>query len=238
MYYNYYPEYVSVAEKRATAQKALAKLRKSDPDINPVVIEGRKIAKTWWGKEWIENLEYYADYSNRIGRGRSYVANGMVLDLKILPGCVKSYVAGSGSKPYRIEINIKPLPASTWKSITDACNRKISSIDELAGGKFPESMASLFTQKAGGLFPSPREISFSCSCPDVAYMCKHVAATLYAVGAMLDKDPTLFFKLRSVDFQELMKKSVESKISNMLKNTNNRTERTLDEKDISEIFGI
>jgi len=80
-----YPAYEPVAKKRAKAEKALIKLKKKDPNISPVIIEGRKIAKTWWGVAWNENLESYADYDNRIGRGRSYVKNGMILDLKLRP---------------------------------------------------------------------------------------------------------------------------------------------------------
>jgi uncharacterized Zn finger protein len=82
--YGYYRQ-PTVAEQRAKAQRELAKLRKKDPDVQPVIVEGQKIAKTWWGQAWCENLESYADYANRIGRGRSYARNGMVLDLRLNP---------------------------------------------------------------------------------------------------------------------------------------------------------
>ena len=82
-YYSMWPKYISVGEKRANAAKKLEKLRKKNKDISPIIIEGSKLVKTWWGKAWNENLESYADYSNRIGRGRSYVRHGAVLDLKI-----------------------------------------------------------------------------------------------------------------------------------------------------------
>ena len=50
-----------------------------------------------------------------------------------------------------------------------------------------------------GLFPSPKDIKLSCSCPDWADMCKHVAAVLYGVGARLDASPELLFTLRGLD---------------------------------------
>src|SRR5260370_37407973 len=55
-----------------------------------------------------------------------------------------------------------------------------------------------------GLFPSPREIKLSCSCPDWAEMCKHVAAVLYGIGTRLDQQPELLFRLHGVDEKELI----------------------------------
>jgi uncharacterized Zn finger protein len=230
--------YVSAAERQAKARRQLEKLRKKNPDITPVVVSGRKIAKTWWGMAWINNLKSYADYSNRIARGSAYVTSGMVLDLKIAPGHITAVVAGSGSKPYDVEVTIQDLPASSWKAITAACGNSIASIDELAAGAFPKELESLFTQKGKGLFPSPKEIGFCCSCPDWAYMCKHVAAAMYAAGARLDEDPLLFFTLRNIDFNELLRKSVTKKMESMLKNADRKTKRVLENADINGLFGL
>ena len=231
-------EYVPVAKKKEKAAKVLVKLKKKNPDIRPVVIEGTKIAKTWWGGSWNKNLESYADYSNRIGRGRSYVRNGFVLDLQIEAESVTAIVAGSGRTPYNVKINIAALPEATWKKITELCGRSIANIDQLVQGKFPKELEMLFTQHDGGLFPSPKEIKFSCSCPDWAYMCKHVAAVLYGVGARFDEDPTLFFKLRNIQIEALIKKSIEEKMENMLKNSGKTTRRVIKEADIGELFGV
>ena len=238
MSWGYYPEYVPVAKKRADAGKALAKLKKKNPDIHPVVIEGTKIAKTWWGAAWNKNLESYADYSNRIGRGRSYVRNGMVLDLQIEAEKVTAIVAGSGRSQYTVKISINALPKAVWQKVTQICGRSIASIDQLVQGKFPKELESLFTQKGEGLFPSPKEIKFDCSCPDWAYMCKHVAAVLYGIGARFDEDPTLFFKLRNIEIEALIKKSVEEKMENMLKNSGQKTRRVMTDADIGDLFGI
>lgn len=233
-----YPEYVPVAKKKADAAKKLAQLRKKNPDIQPVIINGTKIAKTWWGIAWNKNLESYADYDYRIGRGRSYVRNGCVLDLSIETGHIAALVQGSERKPYQVNITIAPLPKEKWKRITDMCSRSIASMEELAAGKFPEALSSLFTQQGSGLFPSPREIKLTCSCPDWADMCKHVAAALYGVGARLDDDPTLFFKLRDIQVEQLLKKSIDEKMQSLLKNAEKKSKRVIEGADIEGLFGL
>lgn len=236
-YYGFY-EYVSVAEKREKAKKSLEKLKKKNPDISPVIIEGRTIASKWWGKAWNKNLESYADFSNRIGRGRSYVKNGAVLDLKIKEGEVYALVQGSGSKPYNVVISIDKLDKTKWKKVTEICNHKIDTMETLLAGKFPKEFDEMFSASKNGLFPSPKEIHFKCSCPDSARMCKHIAAVLYGVGARLDEDPILFFKLRDIDFQELLKKSMEEKMQSMLKNADRKSKRIIDDTDIFDLFGV
>lgn len=236
--YGYYPPYVSAAEKKAKAKKEIEKLKKKNPDIHPITIEGTKIAKTWWGVAWNKNLESYADYVNRIGRGRSYVRNGCVLDLKVAAGSVTALVAGSGRKPYSVTLQIKPLEKKKWDSIVKVCGNQIESIAELTEGKFPRELEEIFSLKGQGLFPSPKEISFDCSCPDWASMCKHVAAVLYGIGARFDEDPTLFFKLRQIDVELLLKKSIEEKMNSLLKNSGKKTGRVMEDADIGSLFGV
>ena len=233
-----YYEHTPVYQKRANAQKALEKLKKKRADVQPVVITGNKVATTWWGKAWNTNLESYADYSNRIGRGRSYVKNGFVLDLQIDSERVDAIVAGSGREPYHVCITISALSQDRWNEITAICGRSIASIDQLVHGKFPRELDALFTQKGKGLFPSSKEIKFSCNCPDLAYMCKHVAAVLYGIGARFDEDPTLFFKLRNIEIEALINKSIEEKMDSMLKNSGQKTPRVIEDANIEELFGI
>ncbi len=233
-----FPEYESVAEKKAKAIKTLEKLKKKNPDIEPVILEGKALARTWWGKAWNSNLESYADYSNRISRGRSYVRNNAVLDLKIRKGKVEAKVQGSRTKPYDIIIRIEALKSDKWVQVTELCNRRINSLEQLVEGKFPKELEVLFTEKKYGMFPSPKEIHFDCSCPDWASMCKHVAAVLYGIGARLDANPMLFFELRDLNGQELVRKSMELKLESMLKNAGKISKRQIADKDISNIFGI
>ncbi len=237
-YWRSFGPYVTVAEKRARAEKKLKALRKKRPDIQPVVIEGRALARTWWGKAWNRNLECYADYANRIERGRSYVRNGAVLDLQIRPGLVESLVLGTDSSPYEIRIDIKILKKKTWGNIRKACRGELDSLQELMDGRFPESLSDMFTDKKSGLFPAPKEISFDCTCPDWADMCKHVAATLYGIGARLDSEPGLFFTLRGVEVNDLVSGAVKDKTSEMLGKAGKKSPKVIADSDLSEIFGI
>lgn len=235
--YDRYPRYVSVAEKLARAEKTLKRLNKNG-QLHPIVVEGRTIAKTWWGKAWTNNLERYADYENRIGRGRSYVRHGAVLDLRIERGKVAALVQGSRSAPYKVGIDIHALADGTWKEITTACTGRLDSLQDLLAGKFPESLSEIFTAKGKGLFPSPKEIAFSCSCPDWAYMCKHVAAVLYGIGARLDEDPGLFFTLRKVDVNDLVSLAVKETTGALLKKAQRKTGRVIADADLGDVFGI
>ena len=238
MAYWSYPRYVSVGEKRAKAEKKLKQLKKKNPGIQPILLEGSAIARTWWGKSWNLNLEGYADYSNRIGRGRSYVRHGAVLDLQIRAGLVESLVQGSRAKPYSVVINIKGIKKNIWQDMKTACAGKLDSLPELLNGKFPKALEDIFTTRGQGLFPSPKEIEFDCSCPDWAYMCKHVAATLYGVGARLDDDPSLFFKLRKVNIDDLVDQVIKDRSNSLLKKAKKKGARVIADSDLAGVFGI
>ncbi|MDR1530793.1 MAG: SWIM zinc finger family protein [Clostridiales bacterium] len=236
MGWNGYSDYTPVATKKEKARKQLIKLQKKDPGVTPIVIEGRKIAKTWWGISWCKNLESYADYSNRIGRGGTYIRNGFVLDLRVEQGLIRGKVCGSSL--YDVTIKIDPLNEKAKAEIINAVGRRIESIESLTNGAFPEEFQELFLRQGKGLFPTPREIHLDCSCPDWADMCKHVAAVLYGVGARLDTDPLIFFKLRGIDVNEFIKKSLDEKLKNMMRNAGKKTDRVLDNADIGELFGV
>ena len=238
MSYWSYPEYVSVGEKKAKAATKLKQMQKKNPNIKPIIIEGKTIANSWWGKSWNSNLERYADYSNRIGRGRSYVRNGAVLDLQIESGNVKALVQGSTSSPYSVTVEIKSIKKDVWSNIKSACKGKLESLSELLIGKFPKALDEVFTAEGVGLFPLPKEINFDCSCPDWASMCKHVAATLYGIGARLDRDPNLFFKLRKVDVGVLITETVKDKTKELIRKAGKKSSRVIEDTDLSSVFGI
>src|SRR5665647_1883661 len=120
-----FPKYESAAKKRAKASKSLVSFKKKNPEIEPIIIEGRMLAKNWWGKAWNLNLESYADYDNRIARGKSYVRSNAVIDLKIFKGQIVAKVQGSRSKPYEVEINIDTLDKEKWEQVTALCNHRI-----------------------------------------------------------------------------------------------------------------
>ncbi len=198
----YWQKYVPVATRRAQARKQMDKLRKKGKDIQPVEIEGRAIARSFWGKGWCQHLESFSDFSNRLPRGRTYVRNGSVCHLEVQPGLIEAYV--SGSSLYKVTIQIKKQKAASWKSIKDKCAGQIGSMLELLQGKLSKQVMAIVADREEGLFPKPREITLGCSCPDGARMCKHVAAVLYGVGNRLDDSPQLLFLLRGVDAEELI----------------------------------
>jgi len=236
-YWDFKP-YVSVAEKRAKAEKKLIQLKKKNSNIKPVVIQGQTIAHTWWGKAWCTNLEAYADFSNRIGRGRSYVRHGAVLDLQIQTGLVQALVQGSESKPYTVAIRIAPLPETVVQAVRTACAGRIDSLQDLLAGRFPKALADQFREKGKGLFPAPGEIQLSCSCPDWAVMCKHVAAVLYGIGARLDEDPALLFTLRGVKTEDLIAQTLQETTGRMLDRAGKRKDRVIADADLGAVFGI
>ena len=237
--YGGWPAYVSVSERKARAQAALTKLRQKNPGINPVTVTGRKLAKTWWGEAWNMNLEHYADFAYRIERGRSYVRHGAVLDLNLGRGRIKALVQGSRSKPYQVDITVDRLTPAIWDAVTEACEGAIGSLRELLEGKFPKDLGTLFATPGHGLFPAPREIHMSCSCPDWATLCKHVSAALYGVGVRLDENPRLFFELRGVDVEDLVSQAVAEKADRLIKKAQVKSRRVIDEDDdLGSLFGI
>ncbi len=189
-YYDYRP-YVTVAQRRREAQREVDKRHKAGLVVSPIKIDGRLIAKTFWGKAWCENLESYSDFENRLPRGRTYVRNGSVVHLEIQPGKISALV--SGSELYSVEITISSLPDPHWKCVKSECAGQIGSLVELLQGRLSKSVMDVVTRRGSGLFPKPAEIEMRCSCPDWAGMCKHVAAVMYGVGAPLTTNPSCSF---------------------------------------------
>ncbi len=232
MYFRWKP-YVPVAQRRQKAERAVAKLKNSGRALAPVTAGRGAIARTFWGKAWCQNLERYSDYSNRLPRGRTYLRNGSVIDLKIAAGEATAQVMGSSL--YRIQVKIAEVPAPTWDDIVRDCSQSIDSLVELLQGQLSTSVMERITRPGTGLFPSPKEITFSCSCPDSAAMCKHVAATLYGVGARLDTEPALLFSLRQVEAKELITRAGEAGPSVQKAPV---ASRILDSSQLANVFGI
>jgi uncharacterized Zn finger protein len=231
-YYGFRP-YVSVAARRAQAARELAKLRKNGRAMSPVSIEGRKIARTFWGEAWCDNLERYSDYANRLPRGRTYLRNGSVVDLQVGPGRVTALV--SGSAMYDVQVTVGPVPRACWSAICKDCSGAIDSVVELLQGRLSNGVMTRLCEGKTGLFPSPGDVLFTCSCPDSASMCKHVAAVLYGIGARLDRQPELLFTLRKVDQQDLIA-TAGSDLST--KGKRPAGPKVLASDDLSEMFGI
>jgi uncharacterized Zn finger protein len=223
---------VSVAERRRRAAKKIAKMNAAGRGVSPVAVAGRRIAATFWGDAWCKNLEAYSDFANRLPRGRTYVRSGAVIDLRIEAGLVRGLV--SGTDVYSVGIKIRPLAKQRWTDVKSRCAGRIDSLVELLQGSLSKGVMEIVTRKGEGLFPSPREISLGCSCPDWAAMCKHVAATLYGVGVRLDDQPELLFTLRGVDPAEM----VEAAVDRSPRGAKPRSGRSLRSDELSSVFGV
>jgi uncharacterized Zn finger protein len=232
MYFRWKP-YAPVAARLEKAAKTAAKLAKKGQALSPVTASRGAIAKSFWGNAWCENLERYSDYANRLPRGRTYLRNGSVIDLKIGAGEATAQVMGSSL--YRVKVEISAVPSAHWQGIARDCARSIDTLVELLQGQLSASVMERITRPGSGLFPSPKEIRFSCSCPDSATMCKHIAATLYGIGARLDAEPHLLFGLRKVDAKELIAQAGEGEA---LPQKAPRAARVLDSSKLADVFGI
>lgn len=238
-YYSYDDTYTqpTAGEIRSRARSGATRARAKGKELHPIVLTGRTIAKNWWGVAWCNNLEQYADFASRIDRGKRYVRSGAVLDLQIQKGRISARVQGSRKVPYKVEIRISPLSEERCQQMMARCAARIENLEALTAGSFPHELQELFTGREG-LFPTPREISFSCSCPDWALMCKHVAAALYGVGVRLDEDPLLFFELRGLDVHRFVDVAVANKVEAMLEHAKRPSSRIIESADLTELFGV
>ena len=227
----------TAGELRKKSEASRKKEAKKGNVLEPVIVQGRTIVKNWWGKAWCNNLEQYADFESRLDRGKRYVRTGAVLDLKIQKGKILARVQGTRKAPYKVEIRISPLSEEKCQNIIEKCGKKLENVEALMAGNFPEEMQELFQGK-DGLFPAPKEISFNCSCPDWALMCKHVAAALYGVGVRLDEQPLLFFELRGIDAGRFIDVTLANRVEQMLANADCKSPRIMDDADVMALFGV
>lgn len=235
-------------DKTSYSQPAVSKLKKNAGEskkkekakgkvLEPITVSGREVVKSWWGKAWCDNLEQYADYDSRLSRGKRYIRSGAVIDLKIQKGKILARVQGRRKAPYKVEIRISPLSEERCQKIINRCSTKIENLESLLKGDFPKELKELFMD-TDGLFPAPCEIGFSCSCPDWALMCKHVAAALYGVGVRLDENPLLFFQLRGIDVERFIDVTLANKVESMLANANKPSQRIVTEESWRGLFGV
>lgn len=214
-------------ERIETAKKGRAATGKV---LEPVNVTSRKITTTFWGNSWCTNLERYGDYANRLPRGRTYVRDGAVIHLEIQPGHIHALV--SGTRVYKVDITIAAVGPAAWEKVCRDCVGSIDSMVDLLRGKLSAAVMQRVCAPGTGLFPNPREIGFECSCPDWAVMCKHVAAVLYGVGARLDQQPDLLFKLRQVDQQDLLMAQPPGPVSG------SKNAKRLAAADLEAMFGV
>jgi uncharacterized Zn finger protein len=200
-----------------------------------VKLLSRTISYEWWGQQWCQNIAAYADYSNRLERGRAYIRKGAVKEISIEYGHVSAMVEGTAPQDYKVDISINQVS----DDLSEKLLRQIKDINDLKNGKVPENYKNLFTVD-NGIFPKANEIKFTCSCPDIACMCKHVAAVLYAIGSILDQEPLLIFQLRGIDVEAYIDKQIFNATNEILIDINNHAddERVINDAMLADLFGI
>jgi len=231
-YWDMFTPRKTVGERKADAARAIAKHKGAGRALSPVEgFRGNRIGKTFWGRSWCDNLERYRDFAYRLERGRSYLRSGSVIDLQISAGQISAQVMGS--RLYKVEVEITRVADAHWQTLSVACASAIDSLVSLLQGRLDASVMTRLSDPRSGLFPTPAEIDFRCSCPDIAQMCKHVAAVLYGVGVRLDDQPELLFTLRRVEAADLVGQ-VSARPS--LAKTSTRTLEVGD--DLEALFGV
>lgn len=226
-----FKSYVSIAERRRMAAFEARHAAESDRPLEPVRVQGRQIGTTPWGRTWSDHIEGFHDFANRLPRGRTYLRNGSVYHLAIGTGEIRARVMGS--MPYEQRVSIAPCKPATWKRLRQRCAGGIGSLIELLEGRISSAVMRTMTQERDGLLPDLKQVELSCSCPDWANLCKHLAAVLYGVAARLDERPELLFTLRGVDPGDLVDPAA---LPGQQAKASSRARRI--EGDLSSVFGI
>ena len=202
MYDDDYSPRLSVKQLGALATERLETLRADGAVLNPVVNSSRKLAASFWGSAWMKHLARCEAGGLCLAPGRSLLRHGCVLDLNIGPGLIAALV--SADELYEVTLRIEPLDDEKLESLRNTCCGRIDSLVSLLEGKVDHAVLEILCAPEDGLLPEPADWHMNCSCPDWAEPCSHAAAAIYAAGVLIDADPMLLFRLRSVDPAALM----------------------------------
>jgi uncharacterized Zn finger protein len=158
----------------------------------------------WWTKQWIGALEAFG-WENRLQRGRTYARTGRVMTVSVEAGRAEARVRGSRPVPYQVAIRLDAFPRGLWEGLLDRIAQKARYAGQLLAGEMPADIDELFAATGHSLFPrSQSELTTSCSCPDDANPCKHIAAVHYVLGAQFDADPFVLLRLRGMPREVLL----------------------------------
>lgn len=177
--------------------------------------------RVWWSRRWTDVLEGFR-MGARLGRGRHYAVSGQVSDLQVTPGTVTAEVQGASPEPYRCEIRFAHLEDTQKKRVVQALKSRPMLIARLLAGELPHEVETLFEQAACPLFPRrANDIQSSCSCPDWANPCKHLAAVYCLLGETISRNPLLLLALRGILRADLV--SVEAPLEKGMKKESAKT---------------
>lgn len=183
-----------------------------------------QFSRTWWGKRFIQALEEFTD-SARLGRGRSYANGGKILEYKIdqnkitakVKGSINPYFGVYKEPKYNTTIEITPISKTSWSKAIKSLSSKASFVSKLLMNEVPDNIESAFAELELHLLPhSKKDFKTSCSCPDYANPCKHIAGVYYLVASQLDHNPFLLFELRGLSKDELQAELAKSPLGQAL----------------------
>jgi uncharacterized Zn finger protein len=183
-----------------------------------------QFSRTWWGQRFIAALEQFTD-SGRLGRGRSYASGGKIIEHKLANGTVSARVRGSINpyfgvykEPiYKTSITIKAISAADWKKVIRQIAGRADLVTKLLMNEMPDTIEEAFSELGLHLLPhSQKDFVTSCSCPDYANPCKHIAGVYYLLASALDRDPFVMFELRGLSREDLRAELAQSPLGQVL----------------------
>ncbi len=183
-----------------------------------------QFSRTWWGQRFIAALEQFTDPA-RLGRGRSYASGGRILDYTLAKGTVTARVRGSINpyfgvykEPiYRTSITIKAITAADWTKVIRQIASRADLVTKLLMNEMPDTIEDAFSGLGLHLLPhSQRDFVTTCSCPDYANPCKHIAGVYYLLASALDHDPFVMFELRGLSRDNLRAELARSPLGQIL----------------------
>src|SRR5258706_10138304 len=131
----------------------------------------------------------------RLPRGRANARRGQVISLDVEPGVVTASVQGSRVTPYRVRVGLPLFRELTWARAEVVLAEQAIHSARLLAGEFPPELETVFASIGAPMFPARLgDLAMSCSCPDHAVPCKHLAATLYLLAERFDDDPFLILR--------------------------------------------
>ena len=162
------------------------------------------ISASWWAQRWTDALRRIMD-SGRLSRGRTYARRGQVMNIDEKDGTIAARVQGSRRSPYKVSIQVKPLPEVTWENVLDVLADQAIFTAQLLAGEMPANIEEAFSAAGSSIFPtSSRQLETDCSCPDWANPCKHIAAVYFLMGEAFDDDPFMLFRLRGRTQEQIL----------------------------------
>jgi len=166
-------------------------------------------AESWWGRRWIEVLSGFGA-EGRLQRGRAYARKGQVLSIEVERGRVRALVQGSRARPYKIVMEIVPLPDAAWERVVERIRSDLRFATRLLSGELPPEIEAVLAEVGVPLFPQQRrDLITDCTCPDWSDPCKHIAAVHFLLAEAFDQDPFLVLRLRGLERDELLGRLAE-----------------------------